>query len=79
MATEAMPLFKKKSEVLCITCDIPSWEDPEFSSLAKEWALVTGLSEHWDGKLHNADLPQLIEVLKTVPVEMNHNLASKEN
>lgn len=71
--------FKKKSGDLCVICDIPGWEDPQFSSLVKEWALGTGLSEHWGGKLYNADVPQLAEVLKTVPVEVSHSLDSKEN
>lgn len=69
-----MPLFKKKSEVLCMTCDVPGWEDSQFSSLAREWALGTGLSENWDGKLQTADPPRVVEVLKTVPIEKEGEL-----
>ena len=48
---KAMTVLKKKDRVRCVICDIPGWEDAQFSSLVREWAIGTGLAEHWDVKL----------------------------
>ena len=61
-----MPFFKKKTEVAYVTCDVPGWKDPQLASLAKEWALCSGLSKNWNDKLRSAQPPQVIEVLQSV-------------
>lgn len=69
-----MPFFKRKTEVACVTCDVPGWKDLQIASLVKEWALCSESSENWDGKLQSAQPPQVIEVLLSVPVEKGDEL-----
>lgn len=64
-----MPLFKKKTEIVGVTCVIPGWEDSKFSSLLREWAYSSGLSENRGGKHQNARPLQVTELLKMVPVK----------
>nr|XP_012328208.1 Friend virus susceptibility protein 1-like [Aotus nancymaae]XP_012328209.1 Friend virus susceptibility protein 1-like [Aotus nancymaae] len=69
-----MPLFKR--EIKAVTCDIPEWDDPTFSAVARIWACGTGLSENWDGHLRSADPMQVCETLELVPVEKGKEMAA---
>lgn len=71
-----MPFFRKKTKIACVPCDVPGWEDPQFASLARQWAMGTGLSENWSGRLQQANPPQVVEVLGTVPVEKGAELTA---
>lgn len=68
-----MPLFKKKTKIVGVTCIIPGWEDSKLSSLLPEWAYSSGLSENRGGKHRNARPPQVTELLKMVPVKKGMN------